>query len=83
MTEDGRIEIETPRGGRVIVTFADAQARAGAAAIEAATAFTRAGGPQGEIEGVVVAEALRLGLEATVMGWRHPMTRIVVSRHSG
>jgi hypothetical protein len=80
MTPDGTIQADTPDGGRVIIVLADAGARAGGPAIEAALALVRTDGPQGEIEGVIVAEASRHGLDAAVSGSRHPTTIVVQSR---
>ena len=73
------LEIEAP-GGRVVVRFADPGAATGSTTIEAAVAMTRRNGPIGEIEGVIVAEAARLGLTAVVTGTRHPTTIVVSSR---
>jgi hypothetical protein len=76
--DDGApLDIQTA-GDRVIVAFADRAAASGSATIEGALAITRRDGPIGEIEGVIVAEAARLGLTAVVSGTRHP-TRIVIS----
>lgn len=80
MIADQTIEIDTPGGGQVVVAFADPTAHGGAAAIQAALAITRIDGPQGELEGVIIAEALRRGLEAVVWGARHPTTILVESR---
>ena len=80
MSDEGApLDIETA-GGRVIVAFADRAAASGSAAIEGALAMTRRDGPIGEIEGVIVAEAGRLGLTALVSGTRHPTTILVSSR---
>jgi hypothetical protein len=74
-----RLAVETARG-RVIVAFADRAAASGSATIEGALAMTRRDGPIGEIEGVIVAEAGRLGLSALVCGSRQPITIVVTSR---
>lgn len=77
--ETAPLEIEAA-GGRVIVAFTDRGAATGSATIEAALAMTRRDGPVGEIEGVIVAEASRLGLTALVSGTRHPTTIVISSR---
>ena len=77
LVTDGPLFLETGEGGVVFVDFADDAARTASSAIAAAARITRGDGPQGELEGVIVAEAARLGLEAFVAGARHP-TRIVV-----
>ena len=79
LDEGAPLDIETG-DGRVIVAFADRAAASASAAIEGALAMTRRDGPTGEIEGVIVAEAGRLGLTAMVTGTRHPTTVVVSSR---
>jgi hypothetical protein len=77
--EGGTLLLETADGGRVRVDFADDAARTGSAAIEAAARITRPDGPAGELEGVIVAEATRLGLTSSIAGARRPTTIVVQS----
>jgi hypothetical protein len=78
-----QLSLRTADGGQVVVTFLDAAAVVAAEAIRAAVAITRADGPQGELEGVIVAEAGRLGLDAAVTGFRNPTSVAIRSRTLG
>jgi hypothetical protein len=75
-----QLVLEAADGGRVVVEFADPVAMVAIESIRAAVAITRSDGPQGELEGVIVAEAARLGLEASVTGSRNPTFVAIRSR---
>jgi hypothetical protein len=75
-----QLELVAADGGRVVVEFSDPVAMVAADAIRAAVAITRSDGPQGELEGVIVAEAGRLGLDAAVTGSRNPTSVSIRAR---
>ena len=74
------MEVDLPDGGRLIVSFADDEARSCEGASEIAAALIRVDGSEGELERAVVDEAERHGLRCSVSGSRHPTTVVVQSR---
>jgi hypothetical protein len=77
--EDAPMEVDLPDGGRVIVAFADVEARMGDGGIGIVTAMVWQDGSEAELERAIVAVAEGHGLRCSVSDTRHPTTVVVHS----